>query len=77
MLLYSLSSNDIQSWKGLRGAKSIRELHLDDIYLFSPIHEDLYAMEELTILHMQFSGPLFDLPELTDLDRKYFKCSPN
>lgn len=62
MLLYSLSSNDIQSWKGLRGAKSIRELHLDDIYLFSPIHEDLYAMEELTILHMQFSGLTGKIP---------------
>ncbi len=63
MRLYSLSSNDIQSWNGLSAAKSIRELHLDDLYLFSPIDESLYTMEELTVLHMQFSGLKGKIPK--------------
>jgi len=58
-----LSSNDIQTWKGLSAAKSIRELHLDDLYLYSPIDKSLYTMEELTILHMQFSGLKGKIPE--------------
>ena len=56
MRLHSLSSNDIQSWNGLSAAKKIKELHLDDLYLFSPIDESLYTMTELTVFHMQFSG---------------------
>lgn len=59
----SLSSNDIQSWKGLSAAKSIQELHLDDLYLYSPIDKSLYTMEKLKVLHMQFSGLTGKIPE--------------
>ncbi len=63
MFLYSLSSNDIQSWKGLSEAKSITELHLDDLYFFSPLDDSVYTMEELTILHIQFSGLTGKIPK--------------
>jgi Leucine-rich repeat (LRR) protein len=59
----SLSSNDIQSWKGLSEAKSIQELHLDDLYLFSPFDVSVYTMEALTTLHIQFSGLTGKIPK--------------
>lgn len=51
-----LSSNDIQKFTGLGASTSIVELVVDDAYFFSSLDENLYKMEQLQQLHMQFSG---------------------
>ena len=51
-----LSSNDIQTFKGLGAASKLEELVVDDAYFFGSLDEEVYGLESLKTLHMQFSG---------------------
>ena len=58
-----LSSNDIQSFNGLGRATSLEELYVDDAYFFSSLGTELYQLEGLKILHMQYSGLKGKIPQ--------------
>lgn len=45
-----LSSNDIQTFKGIGKATSLKELVVDDAYFFSSLDAELYQLTELKIL---------------------------
>jgi hypothetical protein len=67
----NLSSNDIQTFKGLGKATQLEELTVDDAYFFHSLDTELYQLTRLTHLQLKFSGLKGKIPEglsaLTDL----------
>ncbi|KAL7543177.1 hypothetical protein ACHAXR_012471 [Thalassiosira sp. AJA248-18] len=59
-----LSSNDIQVFKGIGRATALEELYVDDAYFFEEsLDAELYQLDGLKILHMQFSGLKGKIPD--------------
>ena len=61
-----LSSNNIQTFKGIGRATVLEQLYCDDAYFFSGMSDDgaeLLQLEKLKILHMQFSGLKEKIPK--------------
>jgi len=58
-----LSSNDIQSFKGIGRATSLESLVVDDAYFFSALDAEVYQLTGLIELHMRFSGLKDEIPD--------------
>lgn len=52
----NLSSNDIYNFKGVGAATGLVELIVDDAYFWSELDTEVYQLENLKSLHIQFSG---------------------
>lgn len=59
----NLSSNDIQTFKGLGKATFLEELTVDDAFFSRSIDTELYQLTSLTHLQLKFSGLKNKIPE--------------